>query len=170
MMPEYAPYASFTTLAQGLAQLAAGNGSSIYQMQLDSAPFECGSSNSTSTYLNTLEVLVAVSCGDGVEITDSVTELQEYWTELSSISSFADAMIWVRATCAGWKVHREDRFLGPVSGNTSFPLLFIGNTADPVTPLASAKKTSAGFPGSAVLTLNAPGHTSFTASSTCIQS
>ncbi len=100
MMPEYAPYASFTTLAQGLAQLAAGNGSSIYQMQLDSAPFECGSSNSTSTYLNTLEVLVAVSCGDGVEITDSVTELQEYWTELSSISSFADAMIWVRATCA----------------------------------------------------------------------
>ncbi|KAF8902292.1 TAP-like protein-domain-containing protein [Mucidula mucida] len=166
----YAPYASFTTLAQGLAQLAAGNGSSIYQMQLDSAPFECGSSNSTSTYLNTLEVLVAVSCGDGVEITNSVTELQDYWTELSGISSFSDAMIWVRATCAGWKVHREDRFLGPVSGNTSFPLLFIGNTADPVTPLASANKTSAGFSGSAVLTLNAPGHTSFTASSTCVQS
>ncbi|KAF9036034.1 hypothetical protein BDZ89DRAFT_1223337 [Hymenopellis radicata] len=33
----------------------------------------------------------------------------------------------------------------------------IGNTADPVTPLASAKKTSTGFSGSAVLTLDAPG-------------
>ncbi|KAF9026342.1 hypothetical protein BDZ89DRAFT_1067689 [Hymenopellis radicata] len=157
----YTPYASFTALAQGLAQLAAGNGSAIYQMQLGSAPFECDSPNSTSTYLNTWEVLLAVSCGDGVEITDSVADLQDYWKEISGISSFADGLVWLRATCAGWKVHREDRFLGPVSGNTSFPLLFIGNTADP--------KTSTAFPGSAVLALDAPGHTSFTASSTCIQ-
>ncbi|KAF9473631.1 hypothetical protein BDN70DRAFT_997551 [Pholiota conissans] len=52
-------------------------------------------------------------------------------------------------------------------GNTSFPLLIIGNTADPVTPIAGAIKTSGSFPGSVVLTQDSLGHTSFAAPSNC---
>jgi hypothetical protein len=44
-----------------------------------------------------------------------------------------------------------------IGGNTSFPLLFIGNTADPVTPLVGAKKMSKLFKGSAILTVDTPG-------------
>lgn len=29
---------------------------------------------------------------------------------------------------SGWRIH-PDNFKGPISGNTSFPLLIIGNTA-----------------------------------------
>ena len=36
---------------------------------------------------------------------------------------------------SGWKTKSVERFGGPFVGNTSFPLLIIGNTADPVTPL-----------------------------------
>jgi hypothetical protein len=73
-----------------------------------------------------------------------------------------------------------------IGGNTSFPLLFIGNTIDPVTPLVGAKKMSNLFNGSVVLTVNTPGvssisrsyylsrishsalkHTSFAATSPC---
>lgn len=45
-----------------------------------------------------------------------------------------------------------------MGANTSFPLLFVGNTVDPVTPLIAAKQTSAKFPGSRVLTYDIPGH------------
>ncbi|KAF9021989.1 alpha/beta-hydrolase [Hymenopellis radicata] len=162
------PFASFSILAQGLTELAAGNGTIIYEMQLDGLPFEC--SSSSATYLNTWEAQFAVACGDGVEVTDSVADLEEYWKEVSGISTFADTIIWVRVGCSGWKVHREGRFLGPISGNTSFPLLVIGNTADPVTPLASAKNVSKAFPGSVVLTQDSPGHTSTVATSTCLYS
>jgi hypothetical protein len=44
-----------------------------------------------------------------------------------------------------------------IGGNTSFPILFIGNTADTVTPLAGAKKMSKLFPNSVVLTVNTRG-------------
>ncbi|KAF9031836.1 hypothetical protein BDZ89DRAFT_1063719 [Hymenopellis radicata] len=160
------PYASFSILAQGLAELAAGNGTIIYEMQLDGVPFECATSSS-ATYLNTWEAQFAVACGDGVEVTDSVADLEEYWKQVSGISTFADTIIRVRVGCSGWKVHRKGR---PISGNTSFPLLLIGNTADPVTSLASAKNLSKAFPRSVVLTQDSPGHTSTVAKSTCLYS
>ncbi|KAK0492463.1 TAP-like protein-domain-containing protein [Armillaria luteobubalina] len=49
----------------------------------------------------------------------------------------------------------------------SYPILLIGNTADPITPLSMAHKTSSAFPGSVVLAQNSSGHTSLVASSVC---
>ncbi|KAF8990030.1 hypothetical protein BDZ89DRAFT_1087313, partial [Hymenopellis radicata] len=150
-----APYASFSILAQGLTELAVGNGTIIYEMQLDGLPFEC--SSSSATYLNTWEAQSAVACGDGVAVTDSVADLEEYWKEVSGISTFADTIVWVRVGCS--------RFLGPISGNTSFPLLVIG-----VIFCDRAKNVSKAFPGSVVLTQDSPGHTSTVATSICLYS
>ncbi|KAG7445507.1 alpha/beta-hydrolase [Guyanagaster necrorhizus] len=158
----YEPYTYFSVLAEGLASLANGNGSIIYDMQATTY-------DPSSAYDNSWEAEIAVSCGDAVNNTDTVADLFAYWDSIEGLSTFADILIIERISCSGWKFHREGRFTGPITGNTSYPILLIGNTADPVTPLAMAKKTSSAFPGSVVLTQNSSGHTSTVASSTCTQ-
>ncbi|KAK7954534.1 TAP-like protein-domain-containing protein [Apiospora saccharicola] len=50
---------------------------------------------------------------------------------------------------------------------TRHPILLIGNAADPVTPMASARNASAGFAGSVVLEHKGFGHASVAQPSTC---
>ncbi|KAK0215411.1 TAP-like protein-domain-containing protein [Armillaria fumosa] len=154
----YQPYAYFSTLAEGLAGLAAGNGSIIYEMQATVY-------DPSSVYDNSWEAEMAISCRDAMNNRESITDLFAYWDSVKDISPFAFELMTQRIGCSGWKFRREDKFA--VGANTSYPILFIGNTADPVTPLSSAKKTSSAFPGSVVLTQNSSGHTSLVASSVC---
>lgn len=72
-----------------------------------------------------------------------------------------------RMYCIHYSVRPAYRFTAPFEANTSHPILLIGNTADPVTPLANAFKMSKGFPGSMVLTQNSAGHTSGSVYSSC---
>jgi hypothetical protein len=61
-------------------------------------------------------------------------------------------------TNRGWKARPAESFKGPFGPtNTSSPMLFIGNTADPVSSLGNAKKMSKYYPGSVVLTVDTIG-------------
>ncbi|KAK0202251.1 TAP-like protein-domain-containing protein [Desarmillaria ectypa] len=156
----YRPYVYASVFAEGLAALAAGNGSIIYGIQ---APVY----DPATVYDNNVEAEIAISCSDALNSADSLEDLLEYWDSIKGISTFSDLLFTQMLGCTGWKFHREGRFTGPVGANTSYPILFIGNTADPVTPLSAAKKVSSVFPGSVVLTQNSSGHTSVLAFSTC---
>lgn len=58
----------------------------------------------------------------------------------------------VPLTCASWLIDAKERYEGGFDDiRTKNPLLFIGNTFDPLTPLVSAMNASAGFVGSVVL-------------------
>ncbi|KAJ7440991.1 TAP-like protein-domain-containing protein [Mycena latifolia] len=167
----YTPHTSFALLAQGFSELATGNATLLYTMG-EVAPFECARGSDTNPVQirqNSNEASLPTACGDISAVSDTVAQLRESYETGAKLSSFWDMFGNWRIRCSGWKVHREGRFLGPMgASNTSFPLLVIGNTADPVTPISMARKTSAYFPGSVLLTLDAPGHTSIAAVSTCI--
>lgn len=47
--------------------------------------------------------------------------------------------------------------IGPFEAKTSFPILFVANMADNITPLISATNNSAGFQDSVVLVQNSYG-------------
>ncbi|KAJ7030780.1 Alpha/Beta hydrolase protein [Mycena alexandri] len=170
----YSATSLFQLLAEGLANLAKGNASTIYTSFVQVPPFECpADSNSTSPPIpfhhNTFEALWSIACNDASAVNDTVSELQQFYFEAQKVSSFADLWANWRVVCSGWKVHRPGRFSGPVqAANTSFPLLVVGNTVDPVTPISGAIKTAQAFPGSVLLTLDAVGHTSVNAPSTCV--
>jgi hypothetical protein len=60
-------------------------------------------------------------------------------------------------TNRGWKIRPVERFSEQVGGNTSFPVLFLSNKFDPITPLVNAHAMSKLFPGSGLLVQNAIG-------------
>ncbi|KAJ7649384.1 Alpha/Beta hydrolase protein [Mycena polygramma] len=163
----YSPYALFPLLAQGLADLEKGNGTALYSILTTIPAFEC-ECNQTSVFSPIDDSTTAISCGDAVQVTDSIDQLAAFYQNAGKLSQFAEFLVGSdRINCAGWKVYRDDRLKGPVGGNTSFPLLLISNTADPVTPRAGALNTQAGFPGSVLLTQNSTGHVSVSAPSLC---
>ncbi|KAJ7164286.1 TAP-like protein-domain-containing protein [Mycena filopes] len=165
----YSPYNAFAGFAAGLAQLAAGNATGVYSAN-QVPEFECacdGDAGEERFTGNIYESQIVTSCGDASVTGDSIADLRKYYADQAQVSAFADIWGLWRVHCVGWKVHREGRFQGPVGGNTSFPLLVIGNTADPVTPLMWARKAASRFPGSVLLTQDSPGHMSLVAPSLC---
>ncbi|KAF9446098.1 hypothetical protein P691DRAFT_228239 [Macrolepiota fuliginosa MF-IS2] len=66
------------------------------------------------------------------------THWMTYFEKLTRESEWTDVGAIAQLSCAGWpKI--EKGFQVPVGGKTHSPILFIGNMADPVTPLAFAK-------------------------------
>ncbi|KAJ6569153.1 alpha/beta-hydrolase [Mycena capillaripes] len=166
----YVPYMLFGPVAQGLAALESGDGSILFSIAQQTPPFQCDCSNDTAPFhLNGGEAVFAIQCGDAVEVTDTLEELRAFYDNAAKTSEFVEFLVGSnRVSCAGWQVYRKGRFEGPVAAaNTSFPLLLLTTSADPVAPKAAALKTLAGFPGSAIFTQDSPGHTSITAPSIC---
>ncbi|KAF7305880.1 AB hydrolase-1 domain-containing protein [Mycena chlorophos] len=162
----YQPYKEFPALAQALADLAAGNASTIYAA---SGPQEFTCEPGAAPVNKMFEAGASITCTD-VRLNDTLADLQSYYAGMAAISEFADVWVPVRIACAGWKVHRPGQYTGPTGPtNTSAPLLVIGNLRDPVTSWPGANQTAEVlFPGAGFLTYNASGHTSFIAPSTCL--
>ncbi|EJC98516.1 uncharacterized protein FOMMEDRAFT_171118 [Fomitiporia mediterranea MF3/22] len=169
----YFPYESGALLTEGLAALEQGNPSLIYQSSSESVfhsflEDECPVQTGKPFVAGTLEVTSTILCGDIVTDDVQTIDYARAAYDFSSKLSPEFAGVWLAETlCSGWTVRAEDRFNGSFIQNTSFPLLVIGNVADPVTPLANAVKMSKGFASSVLLTRNASGHTSLSGVSDC---
>ncbi|KAF4622312.1 hypothetical protein D9613_009057 [Agrocybe pediades] len=162
----YSPLSAFRILAKALAALAAGDASLIFNIAFI-PPSKCSCDPSDGLFNNVIDGLSAVLCNDGDDVPGDLTSSEKYFEMLSKTSQWAEMWASIRLGCVGWPRFPKDHFQGPFIANTSHPLLLIGNTADPVTPLWAAKKMSKGFEGSVVLTQNSPGHCSISGPSLC---
>ncbi|KAJ7083527.1 hypothetical protein C8R44DRAFT_903693, partial [Mycena epipterygia] len=117
----YFPYSLFVPLAQALAALERGDGTFLFSV-LTAAPDQLKDSG---------EVLVAIECGDAVEVTDSIEELRAFVDAAAAqTSGFVDASA---SSCINLRRAESQLFL------------------------LRALKTLAGFPGSALFTQDSPG-------------
>ncbi|KAJ7589836.1 hypothetical protein C8J56DRAFT_1163632 [Mycena floridula] len=151
----YSPYDQFSTLARGLADLRdRGDGTVIFKLGGGST----FGPTCKATIDNGWQASLAIGCGDAVQNRDTPAELKKYYYQNRHLSPFfMGHFLPERIICSGWQVNTPNHFTGPVGGNTSFPLLLIGNSADPTTPFAGAVKTSKAFKGSVVLKQDSPG-------------
>lgn len=121
-------------------------------------------------YPGSLEAAVSILCGDG-EPLDSLTK-DDWKLRLSYLKnqSLIAGPFWaaIPFACEHWpaslRPSEHNRFTGPFESKLEdydergSPLLFIGSTADPVTPLRNAISNSKKHEGSVVLTQDTPGH------------
>jgi len=116
-----------------------------------------------------VEGAISILCGDGHPL--SLTK-SDWHTRLSTLKnqSLIAGPHWAAITfaCQHWPASlrpaEHNRFTGPFESKLAdydmraSPILFIGNTADPVTPLRNAIANSKMHEGSVVLTQDTPGH------------
>lgn len=174
----YKPYYQFPALAAAMAALEAGDGLPFYEMADNDEPLPFCSPRDASSPMdadspdgNFVDAFSAITCADGDPLADTPESFAEYAAELQNISRYAGAAYThFRRGCVGRQIRPRYRFAAPWPGparNTSFPILFIGNTGDNVTPLSSARRNAAVFPRSVVLVQKSWGHASVAAPSSC---
>lgn len=162
----YSPTLVFPVLSQIISAVEAGRGPLLETLAIalhTTHVYTCPALNDTAKPADNFGVaLDAILCGDGGSLVDSdIQSMEEYWQLLESISPTAGA-IWamLRMRCSGWPFRpltswgRDSLF----HGNTSHPILFLSATADPVTPLQSARTMSSKYKDSVVLIQDSAGH------------
>ncbi len=87
------PYVYFSILVEGLAGLAVGNGSIIYEM-------EATEYDPSSVYNNFWEAEMAISCSDAMNNMESIADLFAYWDSIQGISCFVFSLMTQRSSCS----------------------------------------------------------------------
>jgi pimeloyl-ACP methyl ester carboxylesterase len=169
----YQPQPVFSIIADILAAVEVGHGdvldslsfayryTHIYSCPVNGSAPAVDYTSSVATY--------SILCSDGIDSSHvSIDEFVEYWKLLESMSPTSGA-IWamLRMRCLAWQIKAQYKYEGAFGGNTSHPILFISNTADPVTPLRSGRLMHDLFPNSGLLVVDQAGHCSVAAIDLC---
>ncbi|KAI0122252.1 TAP-like protein-domain-containing protein [Daldinia grandis] len=118
------------------------------------------------------QAILGIRCGDKKLRTNKLSDLEPVFEQYHKTSKWFWDWAWgyYVMPCAQWGFEAKERYEGDFQVKTKNPVLFVGNSFDPVTPLASAKNMSSGFEGSVLLTHNGHGHLSLTQPSNCTNS
>lgn len=118
----------------------------------------------------------AVMCSDKrYRLNDTVPALQKRFEDMASYSSFADVWMTLMMGCNGWDIEARDPPMRwddhpahkPAPIRTDFPVLFMSNHFDPVTPLDAALKMVRKFANASIVEQRAEGHCSLSCVSLC---
>ncbi|KAK2591322.1 nedd8-conjugating enzyme UBE2F [Conoideocrella luteorostrata] len=114
------------------------------------------------------EALQGIKCGDNRVHTANLTDMLPVFEGRHQKSRyFGSSADIVPATCAQWTMPAKERYMGDFNVTPRKPVLVIGNTYDPITPLVSARNVSETFKGSVLLQHDAYGHDSLMQASLC---
>ncbi|KAI1413422.1 alpha/beta-hydrolase [Hypoxylon sp. FL1857] len=114
------------------------------------------------------QALEGIHCSDNMVRTEKFEDFVPAVEHMYNTSRiFGDALVFLYAACAQWKIEPKERYTGDFNVKTKNPVLFIGNSHDGLTPLVSAKNVSSTFEGSVVLEVEGYGHASLAAPSAC---
>ncbi|KAK4554832.1 hypothetical protein LTR86_007980 [Recurvomyces mirabilis] len=175
----YTPIQAFPYVAYLLAGVEQGNGTEFARLLSIYHDFQCPKEEALMQNIIPLrnkssgpsgpDATRAIACSDGDDQSwVNRTVFDKYVKELNK-SSPTLGSLWsgLRLACIHYSVRAHHRFEGPWKAKTAHPLLLIGNTADPVTPVKHAINMAKGFEGAVALTQDSAGHCSLSTFSNC---
>lgn len=105
------------------------------------------------------DAFAAIACADSDNPTDPYAWVAAAKRADRAAPWFGASWTWASSACAGWPAKaKADRFTGPYAVTPSAPVLVVGNTYDPATPLSGARVVNRLLDGSRLLVLDAWGH------------
>ncbi|KAI4744717.1 hypothetical protein E4T50_04936 [Aureobasidium sp. EXF-12298] len=113
---------------------------------------------------------MAIRCADASPLNASVAELDAVFQNLSMASIFADVYMGVGLQCNTWPIRPAIpllRLFDNTTIDTSFPLLFVSDTHDPITPLSNDIAMLNLFKDTALVEGEGEGHCSIAEVSLC---
>jgi pimeloyl-ACP methyl ester carboxylesterase len=99
-----------------------------------------------------------VSCADSLNPRDP-----RAWIPAGKLADrhgpwFGRLWTWVSSPCAKWPGSKADAYRGPWAVDTSAPVLVVGNSHDPATPITGARVLNTKLEGSRLLIMDGWGH------------
>ncbi|GAA5876330.1 hypothetical protein JCM16303_007102 [Sporobolomyces ruberrimus] len=179
----YAPKV-WPEIASLLADVERGDGKRMFETANKANRQLCRAPPSNNPFhtpmIGSIASSVVIMCGDTnpdkIRNDTTVAGLQKYMERLRDETGSPTAdewSVWI-SQCRRWSVEPFETYRGPWTvkdglRETAFPILFMSMTADPVTPLAAARRMAANFgPESATLLIqNGFGHCSTSHPSLC---
>ncbi|KAI1155728.1 alpha/beta-hydrolase [Nemania diffusa] len=124
------------------------------------------------------DAMRGIACSDKRnKLNESVLELQHRFEKAASYSWFADVWFGVEPNigCNGWEIESKDPPMRwgdhpvhkPALIETSFPILVLSNTLDPVTPLGDALVMTRKFANASIVEQDGVGHCTLSCVSSC---
>jgi pimeloyl-ACP methyl ester carboxylesterase len=154
---------SFPSLAELLAALeAAAAPTALGTLLADLSSSTGGLVNKRGFphYQNFAEAFPAVACEDSTNPSSYDTWFATGVASDAAFGYFGSIWTWASSPCAQWPLTDPAAYRGPYTAPTANPVLVIGNLYDPATRYQGAVTVRSLLPNSALITVDAAGHTS----------
>ncbi|PGH14063.1 hypothetical protein AJ80_06067 [Polytolypa hystricis UAMH7299] len=175
-MTLYAPVGTFPTLADILSHLYENDVYKLTPLLLTPGMQIFCNAEIPAAFIPS-DAQYSIICGDKVDRANyTIPELESYYQQFANRSTFADVWMTNVMPCNGWDIEggkTPDNWKWPSLTHskapirTSFPILFLSNTYDPVTPLLAGLKMSTQFQDSGLIEQQSSGHCTLAAASLC---
>ena len=151
-------------LDTGLKEAFAGNGTTLMALS------DFYVSRGPEGYLdNSLEALYAINCLDHDDAI-SIGEVEQYVPRFEKASpTFGRIFAYSLASCRDWPIS-TGRVPEPIEAEGAAPILVIGTTRDPATPLAWAEALADQLDSGILVRRDGDGHTGYFAGNNCVDS
>jgi pimeloyl-ACP methyl ester carboxylesterase len=152
-------------LHDALAAAKKGDGTELQELSY----YANDQTGPTTFSSNSISAFISINCWDFPQTParKGLARSADRFAKRASVPELAMAMSWGNAPCSTWFDHSLIR-PAPANTSTTAPILVVGTTFDPATPISWARSLNKQLPTSSLLIYVGDGHTAYLGGNKCV--